>query len=83
MYKVYLLRKTKSGTEVIKESRTETPSASAASAAFWELRNQQDLQGQPVLLLMTKDKEKLNRHWFNRQPGEEQYIPSGSELRVA
>lgn len=83
MYKVYLLKKTRSGTEVVKESRTNTPSPAAAAAAFWELRNQPELQGQPILLLMTKNGEKLNRHWFNRQMGDDQYVPTGTELRVA
>ncbi|MEB4590103.1 hypothetical protein VSS37_03840 [Candidatus Thiothrix sp. Deng01] len=83
MYKVYLLKKTRSGTEVMKGLSTETPSAAAATAAFWDLRHQPDLQGQPILLLMTKDKEKLNRHWFNREPGDEQYVLPGEELREA
>lgn len=82
MYKVYLLKKTRSGTEVLKASRTETPSAAAAAAAFWELRNRSDLEGQPLLLLMTKDREKLNRHWFDHRGGDEQYVQMGSELRM-
>jgi hypothetical protein len=82
MYKVYTLRKTRSGTEVDKESRTSTPSAAAAAAAFWDLRNNPDLAGQPLLLLMTKDKKQLNAHWFNRQEGDEQFITDHAELRL-
>lgn len=81
MYKVYLLKRTRSGAEVIKESRTETPSPTAAGAAFWELRNNAAYAGQAVLLLMTKNKEKLNVHRFDGHEGEDQYIKLGEELR--
>jgi hypothetical protein len=82
MYKVYILKKTRSGSEVIKESRTNTPSAQAAAAAFWDLRNNKNYQGKSLLLLMTKNKEKMNRHWFNRHRGDEQFISQGTELRL-
>jgi len=82
MYKVYILKRTRSGSEVIKESRTNTPSAQAAAVAFWDLRNNQNYQGKPWLLLMTRDKEKLNRHWFNREKGDEQFVSDNTELRL-
>lgn len=83
MYKVYLLKRTRSGSEVVKNSRTETPSPTAAGAAFWELRNNATYAGQAVLLLMTKNKEKLNVHRFDGREGEDQYVKVGAELRFS
>lgn len=82
MYKVYLLKRRKGGSEVVKESRTNTPSAAAAEDAFWELRNRTDLAGQHYILLMTKDGQKLNVHNFMEQPGDVQYIALGDTLRM-
>lgn len=82
MYKVYLIKRRKGGSEVIKESRTNTPSSAAAEAAFWELRKREDLTGKNILLLMTKDKEKLNVHHFLKESGDPAFIELGQTLRL-
>jgi len=74
MYKVYVLKRRKRGSEVVKNSKTDTPSYAAASAAFWEIRKDTRYKGKNFLLLMTKDKVKLNVHSFLAKAGDEPYI---------
>lgn len=74
MYKVYLVKRRKGGSEIIKETSTKTPSFEAAKLAFLELRKQSQYEGQNIILLMTKDKAKLNKHLFNVPKGDEAFF---------
>lgn len=79
MYKVYVVKQRKGGSEVLAETRTTTPAFSAAEAAFWALHGQ--AFDAHHVLLMTRDGEKINVHRFGAQPGDEGYIKPGSTLR--
>lgn len=79
MYKVYVVKQRRTGSETLTETRTNTPAFAAAEAAFWTLRSQAfDARH---LLLMTRDGEKLNVHRFESQPGDEDYVAPGSPLK--
>jgi hypothetical protein len=79
MYRVYVIKQRKGGSEVLADTRTQTASFAAASAAFW------DLYSRPLssdhLLLMSKDKRQTNAYRYGSQPGDRDYIPEGAALR--
>ena len=79
MYKIYVIKQSKSGSRVLAETRTQSPSFAAASAAFWELHAAQF--DEKHLLLMSKDKKQINAYRYNSKPGERDYIEPGSELK--
>ncbi|MFT0531886.1 hypothetical protein ACMHYJ_03495 [Castellaniella hirudinis] len=64
--------------EVLGDTRTQTASFAAAAAAFWEL------YAQPFdvthLLLMSRDNKQINAYRYGSQPGERDYLGSGSDL---
>ena len=78
MYRVYVLKQRRGGSEVIKQSKTETPLFAAAEAAFWALYNEQydDLH----LLLMTKNNKQLNAYRYKSKDGERDYVKKGAIL---
>jgi len=65
MYKVIILKRRKGGSDLINELTTITPSLEAAKVAFLEIRKNSDFQGENYIVLMSKDKVKLNVHLFN------------------
>jgi hypothetical protein len=79
VYKVYVIKQRKSGgSEVLAETRTQTPSFDAASAAFWALHGAD--YDNNHLLLMTKNNKQLNAYRYGSQPGERDYLSPGAEL---
>ena len=82
MYRVYVLKRRKGGSELIDGTRTNTPSPTAAKAAFLDLRRNTEFEGKNYILLMTKDKEKLNVHLFNSQPGDDAYFDLDQEPKL-
>ena len=78
MFKVYVVKQRKSGSEVLKDTRSATPSRAAALAAWSEL------YARPFdahhLLLLTEDGTKLAVHRFQAQPGDPEYLPPGDPL---
>lgn len=78
MYRVYIIKQRKGGSEVLAGTRTQTASFAAAVAAFWEL------YGQPFdsthLLLMSRDNRQINAYRFGSQPGERDYVEPGGSL---
>ena len=60
-----MLKRRKGGSDLINELTTITPSFEAAKVAFLEIRNNPVFQGENYIILMSKDKVKLNVHLFN------------------
>lgn len=76
MYRIYLKRKTPSGTEVF--DKTTTPSQAAAEAAFRDLIRRTEFEGQKVAAVLSLDNRHLMYHRFDREPGNTDYVdPSG------
>lgn len=82
MYKVYIIKKRKGGSEVLKETKTDTPIAAVAEAAFWSLRNDAKYQNQALLLLVTHKNKQLVAHWFDRSPGDDEFINEDQKLDI-
>jgi len=78
VYKIYVIRQRKGSSEVLTDSRTITPSAAAAAAAWADLYGQG--YDQTCLLLMTQDGAKLAVHRYGSSPGDEAYIAPGNPL---
>lgn len=72
MYRVYVIRQGHSGSEVLTDTRTTTPSSEAAEAAFW------GLHAKPFdaahLLLMTRDGKQHRAYRYGSRPGDPDYI---------
>ncbi len=79
MFKVYVVKQKRSGSEVLKETRSATPSRAAALAAW------SDLYARPYdarhLLLLTEDGTKLAVHRFQSGPGDPDHIPPGDPIQ--
>lgn len=78
MYRVYVLKQRRGGSEVVTATRTQTPSFSAAAAAFWELYAA-DYDGSHILL-MSRDNRQLNAYRFGTAPGDRDYLAPNAEL---
>lgn len=78
MYRVYVLKQRQGGSEVLPDTRTQTPAFPAAAAAFHAL------QAQPYdahhLLLMSLNNKQINAYRFGSQPGERDYMEQGAAL---
>lgn len=73
MFKVYVVRQKTSGSEVLKETRTTTPSPGAAAAAWAYLYDQ--AYSPEHILLITQDGEKIAVHRYGSQPGDDDFSP--------
>lgn len=82
MYKIYLKRKTQHGSEVDPESRTTTPSPSAAETAFRELISRNDLRGQCAAAMLSLNNRQLMYHRFDHQPGMSDYVGPDDRIRL-
>ena len=78
MYRVYVLKQRKGGSEVLTDTRTQTHSFAVAQAAFWELY-QRDFDHRH-LLLMSKDNQQLYVYRYQSQIGDENFMELGAEL---
>lgn len=80
MYKIYVIKQRKGGSEVLPESRTSTPSREAAIAAF------KDAQAKGYtpdhVLLLTHDGEKLAVHRYGTLPGDPDYADADTLTRA-
>lgn len=78
MFKVYVVKQKRGGSEVLKDTRSATPSMAAALAAWG------DLYARPFdsrhLLLLTEDGTKRAVHRYQTQPGDPDYLPPGDPL---
>lgn len=78
MYRVYVLKQRKGGSEVLIETKTQTNSFAAASVAFWELYQQSF--DTTHLLLMSKDNKKINVYRYHSKAGERDFLEFGANL---
>lgn len=80
MYRVYVLQQRGKGrgSEVLTDTRTATPTATAAHAAFWALHGAD--YDHTHLLLITRDKKQVAAYRYGSRPGEPDYIPPGATL---
>jgi len=65
-YRVYLRNFQQ---QVYPKAKTVTSSRAAAAAAFAELVNRTDLDGQPLAAALTFNNRQLAFHRFDREPG--------------
>lgn len=80
MYRVYVIQQRKGGgSEVLTDTRTQTPSFAAAEGAFRELHARTDLDGRH-LLLMSLDNRQINAYRYGSKPGERDYLTPGAPL---
>lgn len=79
MYKVYVVRQRKGGSEVLKETKSDTPSQAAAKAAWGDLYSR-DFDASHLLLL-TENGKKLAVHRFQSNPEDPDYHPPGDPLQ--
>ena len=70
MYRVYLRTFDQ---RVLPESKTNTTNPDAAAAAFAELVNRAELDGQRLAATITHDNRQLAFHRFDRRPGDADY----------
>lgn len=82
MYKIYLKRKTRHGSEVDSASRTTTPSPQAAEAAYRGLISRTEFAGQPVAAVLSLNNRHLMYHRFDRGPGDADYVASEDEIKL-
>lgn len=83
MYKVYLKVFNDRGlSEVLKGSRTTTPSPLAAEAAFRELVSRKDLVGTKAHAVLSLDNRQLMYHRFDRSPGQADYVASDAVITL-
>lgn len=73
MYKVYVVRQRPGGSQVLMDTRTNTPSARAARDAWAELYDA--VYSPEHLLLLTRDGEKLAVHRYGTQAGDDDFSP--------
>lgn len=78
MYRVYVLKQRSGGSEVLSDTRTSTPSAAAAHAAFRSLCSAQ--LDASHLLLMTRDKRQIAAYRYQSEPGDPDYISPDAPL---
>ena len=78
MFKVYVVKQKRGGSEVLKDTRSATPSRAAATAAWAELYNKPfDARH---LLLLTENGTKIAVFRYQTQPGDPDYLPAGDPL---
>lgn len=81
MYRVYVLKQRKGGSEVLAATRTQTPNFEAAAAAFWALYRAEAEYDSQHLLLMSRDNRQINAYRYGSQPGDRDYLSPASELQ--
>ena len=81
MYKIYLKLFNERGfSEVVKNSRTTTPSPLAAEAAFRELICREDLIGKKAHVVLSLNNRQLMYHRFDRSPGQKDYVKPDEDI---
>ena len=79
MYRVSILKRKSSGSQVVKGSLTRTTSFKKAKNAFLALRKENEFSGENYILMMTESApnrhpKKLAIHLYFARPGEEGYF---------
>ena len=79
MYKVYVIRQRRGGSEALPETRTTTSVFAAAEAAWRSLRTAE--YDASHLLMLTHDRQKLIVYRYGSQPGDELWVPADAPLQ--
>ncbi|ECI6683330.1 hypothetical protein DQD89_09590 [Salmonella enterica subsp. enterica] len=80
MYKIYVIKQRRGGSERVAGSETSTHYAAAAAAAFWAAYNDPRFNSDAFLLLLTRDSKQIAAHRFMSVPGDRDYVAPGEEL---
>lgn len=78
MYRIYVLKQRKGGSEILVDTRTNTNNFDIAKAAFWQLFTQEF--DKTHLLLMTKNNKQINAYRYESKKGERDYLENNAEL---
>lgn len=78
MYKIYVIKQRKGGSEVLLHTATHTHHFAVAQTAFWALY--QEPFDHKHLLLMTKNGKQINAYRYQSQENERDYLPYGATL---
>lgn len=78
MYKIYVIKQRKGGSEVLSDTATHTHNFTVAQTAFWAL-HQQPFDNKH-LLLMTKNSKQINAYRYQSQENDRDYLPYGATL---
>jgi hypothetical protein len=73
MYKVYVVRRERGRSNTIEETKTTTPSAAAACAAWRDLYDQPFAPGHVIIL--SRDGRRLTSHLFGSPPTDPAHAP--------
>lgn len=77
MYRVYVIKQIAKSSQVLTDTRTQTPSFAAAAAAFWALFSHDFDKNH--LLLMTKNNKQINAYRYCSAPGDRDYLSGPDE----
>ncbi|MIW33669.1 hypothetical protein B7N59_21105 [Salmonella enterica subsp. enterica] len=80
MYKIYVLKQRRGGSERVAGSESTTHYASVANAAFWAAYNDPQFNSDAYLLLVTRDHKQVAAYRFTSTPGDRDYVAPGEEL---
>lgn len=78
VYKVYVVKQRRGGSEVVKGLKTQTPFFSSAKAAFFELYSMDFSKNH--LILMTKNHAVINSYRYHSTIGDINYFDETMEL---
>ncbi len=79
MYKVYVIKQRREGSEVLNDTKTQTPCFEVACAAFWSLYAQK--YDNNHLMLMTHNNKQINAYRFCSVKGDRDYVAPEQELK--
>ncbi|MFA5491285.1 MAG: hypothetical protein WC284_19055 [Candidimonas sp.] len=77
MYRIYVLRQRRGGSDVLHKTRTQTPSRAAALAVWSELRAA-DYDDSHILLI-SRDGKRLASHRYATSPDHPEHFPVDQE----
>lgn len=78
LYRIYVLKQRRGGSEIVAETKTNTSKFEIAKLVFWYLYNQD--YNNKHLLLMTCNGKRINIYRYQSQLGDDCYLPANSEL---
>lgn len=79
VYRVYVVKQRRGGSEVVKGLKTQTPFFSSAKAAFFELYSMDFSKNH--LILMTKNHAVINSYRYHSAIGDRNYFDETMELK--
>ncbi|EDR7342116.1 hypothetical protein QE95_003848 [Salmonella enterica subsp. salamae] len=82
MYKIYVIKQRRGGSERVAGSETTTYYPAAAIAGFWAAYNDPQFDSDSYLLLITHNHKQVAAHRFKSLPGDRDHIAPGTELAL-